>query len=136
MAGETTTPNIGLQIPAFNQANWQVPIDYDLNLLDLIFGGEIQVPALNVVDLTAVNFIVPNVLATIADAFVAETPSGSTPGTAFLCSQIPLIILAVYVNGVFQRPGVSKEYTLSGSSINFNYTVSSGDQVYVVYLKA
>jgi len=39
MASETTTPNIGLQVPSYNQGNWQVPTNYNWNLIDLIFGG-------------------------------------------------------------------------------------------------
>lgn len=35
----TLTPNISLQVPAYQQTNWQVPIIYDLNLLDGILGG-------------------------------------------------------------------------------------------------
>lgn len=57
MAGETTTPNIGLQIPGFDQGNWQVPFNYDLTLIDNIFGvGGPQVPALNVGQLTVAQF--------------------------------------------------------------------------------
>lgn len=57
MAGETETPNIGLQVPAFNQANWQVPTNFNWNLLDQIFGGEITVPALNVTELTVGSIV-------------------------------------------------------------------------------
>lgn len=32
----TTTPNIGLEIPAVNTPNWQVSLDYDLNKLDSV----------------------------------------------------------------------------------------------------
>ncbi len=35
----TLTQNIRLQIPAYNQTNWQVPYNYDLNLLDSILAG-------------------------------------------------------------------------------------------------
>lgn len=58
MAGETTTPNIGLQVPAFNQGNWQVPTNYDWALIDSIFGPDgPQVPALNVAELTVAAFV-------------------------------------------------------------------------------
>ena len=39
VAQVTVTPNIGLQVPYYNQQNWQVPIQYDLNLLDLLISG-------------------------------------------------------------------------------------------------
>jgi hypothetical protein len=48
---QTLTPNIQLQVPNYNQSNWQVPIIYDLNRLDLFLSGNIQLSALN---LTAV----------------------------------------------------------------------------------
>lgn len=38
-AQTTLTPNVQLQVPAYQQTNWQVPIIYDLNLLDGILGG-------------------------------------------------------------------------------------------------
>jgi hypothetical protein len=31
---QTITPNIGLQIPGYNSANWQVPLDFNFNALD------------------------------------------------------------------------------------------------------
>ena len=132
MAGETTTPNIGLQVPAFDQANWQVPTNYNWNLLDQIFGGEIQVPALSVVTLTAVNFTLPSVIATIQSSFTAEIPSGAVPGTVYTCSKIPIVVLGVYLNGVFQRPAA--DYTVSGNQITLLAATSPGDGVFITYL--
>jgi len=43
-AQTTVTPNIGLQVPAFNQPNWQVPLNYDLNRLDLLLSGNLVLP--------------------------------------------------------------------------------------------
>jgi len=58
MPSETTTPNIDLQVPGFDQANWQVPTNFNWNLIDLIFGpGGPQVPALNVAELTVAEFV-------------------------------------------------------------------------------
>jgi len=131
MAGETTTPNIGLQIPAFDQANWQVPTNFNWALLDKIFGGEIQVPALSVITLTAVNFELPSVIATIATAFTVE--SGTfVSGTTYQFSHIPIVMFGVYVNGVWQRPGV--DYTSAGNQITLAYTLLSGDTLYATYL--
>lgn len=132
MSSETTTPNIGLQIPAFNQANWQVPTDYNWNLLDLIFGGEIQVPALSVVDLTAVNFTLPSVISVILSSFTAEAPTTVTTFTVYACSKIPIVMLGVYINGLWQRPNV--DYTVAGNQITLANPVTSGDTVYAVYL--
>jgi len=127
MASETLTPNIGLQVPAYNQPNWQVPIGYDLNLLDLMLGGIIPMPAL-------ANFIITNIGAQIAAMSVTETPAGVVPGNAYTLSYIPTLIIGFYWNQVFQRPGI--DYTIAGMVITMtNSATAAGDNVYVVYLK-
>ena len=131
MAGETTTPNIGLQVPAFNQSNWQVPIDYDLNLLDLIFGGEVQVPGLSVNTLTVANFVITNLVASLAASFVAEKPAGTYPGVLYTTTYIPGVMLGVFYNGLLQRPGV--DYVVSGSQVSTTFTTSSTGEIYVLY---
>jgi len=126
MSAETTTPNIGLQIAAFNEANWQVPTNYNWNLLDLIFGGEIQVPALNVVTLTAGNagnFILP--------PFAAEVPDGVVPGSVYTLSFPPSALLGFYVNGQVQRNGI--DYLVNSNIITLNVPTNPGDKVYAVY---
>lgn len=129
MASETSTPNVGLQIPAFNQSNWQVPTNFNWNLLDLIFGGQVTIPALSVS-----NFIIANIGMQIANSFVTETPTGVIPGNAYTLSFVPSVLFAFYWNGVFQRPGI--DYTLLGAVITMTSSAtSSGDNVYVVYLK-
>lgn len=129
MASETETPNIGLQIPAFNQPNWQVPTNFNWNLLDLIFGGEFTVPALSVT-----NFIIANIGVQIAKSFVAEAPTGVIPGNAYTLSAVPSVVFAFYWNGVFQRPGL--DYTISGAVITFTSSATSaGDSVFVVYMQ-
>jgi hypothetical protein len=129
MASETTTPNIGLQVPAYNQGNWQVPTNYNWNLLDLIFGGSVQVPALNVL-----NFTIGNIGAQLAAAFVAEQPAGVVPGTVYTLNNAPAIVLGVFYNSGLQRPGV--DYTLVGAVITLNFVTQVGDVVYALYFKS
>ena len=126
MPSETTTPNVGLQVPFYGQANWNVPLQYDLNLLDLIFGGEFTVPALNVATLT-----VGNLAALLAAILHVETPAGAVPGNTFTLSYAPNVILGFYWNGVLLRPGT--DYTVVGSVITTTDTVETG-WVYAVYL--
>lgn len=127
MPSETTTPNIGLQVPAFNQSNWQVPLNYDLNLLDLMLGGVIPMPAL-------ANFIITSIGAQIAAVTVQETPTGVVPGNAYTLSFVPSLILGFYWNGVFQRPGI--DYTVAGAVITMtNSATATLDTVFAVYLK-
>jgi len=128
MPSETTTPNIGLQIAAFDQANWQVPTNYNWNLLDLIFGGQVEVPALWVKVLTAGNagdFVLP--------PSIAETPAGTVPGTVYTLSHTPTPaqMLQFTVNGVVQRYGI--DYTLTANIVTLNYSTSSTDKVFAVY---
>jgi hypothetical protein len=128
MASETSTPNIGLQVPAYNQANWQVPTNYNWNLLDLIFGGQVTVPALSVE-----TFAITNIGAQIAASFIAETPSGVVPGNVYVMSQTPTWMIAFFWNGVFQRPVI--DYTLSAATITMTTAAtSSGDTVFALYL--
>ena len=47
VAQVTVTPNIGLQVPYYNQQNWQVPIQYDLNRLDLLLSGNLPLAGVN-----------------------------------------------------------------------------------------
>lgn len=129
MASETSTPNIGLQIPAFNQSNWQVPTDYNWNLLDLIFGGEVTVPAISVE-----TFTITNIGAQIAKSFIAEAPDGVIPGNAYTLTYTPSWFIAFFWNGVFQRPGI--DYTMSGAVITMTTSATTtGDNVYALYLK-
>jgi hypothetical protein len=128
MAGETTTPNIGLQVPAFNQPNWQVPINFDLNQLDLIFGGTVQVPALNVISLT-----VSSVGALLAAGFIPEVPAGAVPGTLYTTTFLPGLFLALFLNGIFQLPGTS--YSIVGQNITMVNATIAGDVLYVLYFK-
>jgi hypothetical protein len=129
MAGETSTPNIGLQIPAFNQPNWQVPTNYNWNLLDQIFGGEVTVPGLSVAD-----FIIANIGLQIANSFIKEVPTGVIPGNVYTLANTPSVLYGFYWNGIFQRPGI--DYTLSGNAITLTSGATvAGDTVYAVYNK-
>lgn len=128
MASETTTPNIGLQIPAFNQANWQTPTNYNWNLLDLIFGGSIVVPALSVVNLTTTN-----VGALLASSYIQEMTTGAVPGTLYTTTYTPGILLGVYLNGILLR--LNYDYTIATNVITLFASTSLGDGVYAQYFR-
>ena len=128
MPSETTTPNIGLQIAAFDQANWQVPTNYNWNRLDLIFGGEITVPALSVGVLTAGNagnFVLP--------PSTAEEPTGAVPGMVYTLSRVPTpaVMLQFTVNGLLLRYGV--DYGVTGNLVTLATPTNLGDNVYAAY---
>ncbi len=131
MGAETTTPNIGLQVPAYDQGNWQVPTNYNWNLLDLIFGGAVTVPALTVTTLTAGNagnFVLPPA--------AAETPSGAVPGTAYVLTYTPSPpqMVQFTVNGLLQRYGV--DFTITNNIVTLAASTSAGDLVYATYFYA
>ena len=65
--------------------------------------------------------------------FFSENPAGSAPTTTYTLSHVPLYVIGVYKNGQFMQPGVGHDYTISGSTITFNYSTTSGDIIYVVY---
>ena len=55
----TLTPNIQLQVPAYNQSNWQVPLNYDLNRLDLLLSSNMALPNLSITgNVTAQKFCI------------------------------------------------------------------------------
>jgi hypothetical protein len=128
MASETATPNIGLQVAGYNQPNWQVPTNFNWNLLDLIFGGEITIPALSVTSLT-----ITNIGATIAAMFMHESPAGAFPGNVYTLSYAPSLLFAFCYNGQVQRPTV--DYTIAGAVITTTFSTSSGDSVYAFYMR-
>jgi len=134
MGTPTVTPNIGLQIPALYQGNWQVPTNYDWQLLDAIFGGEITVPALNVTSLTVADFTITNIGTLIASACVQEEPSGAFPGTVYTLTKAPLVIIGLYYNGLLIRStGPTPDYSYLGNAITLTFSTSAGDTLYAVY---
>lgn len=48
MRAQSTTPNIGLQIPATGSNNWYIPLNFDFSRLDLYLSGNAPIPALSV----------------------------------------------------------------------------------------
>ena len=128
MAAETTTPNIGLQVPAFNQANWQVPNNFNWNLLDLYLSGQLAIPALHVVSLTADNagnFRLP--------PSICEQPVGAIPGTVYTLSRVPTpatMLQFTYNNSVL-RQGI--DYTVLSNIVTLNFSTTPGDTVYASY---
>jgi hypothetical protein len=82
---------------------------------------------------TAATWQVLNVAGLVSSVFVAETPAGTAPTTTYTLSHTPVVIIAVYVNGVMQRPTV--DYTVSGATVTLvNATTNSTDTVSAVYL--
>ena len=73
---QTVTPNVSFQIPAYQQTNWQVPFDYNFNLLDQILGGNLTLPtgtATPLIDMYS-NWLTANTGAVSITNFVGGFP--------------------------------------------------------------
>jgi hypothetical protein len=135
MGAPTVTPNIGLQIPAFGQANWQVPTNYNWNLLDKICGGAVQIPALSVVDLTVTNLVAANIVSLITNLAQVEplTPSTGSPTAVWTLAGSVNAFIALFVNGQYQAP---TSYFQAGSTITFKQPLvwTSPANVWAIFL--
>jgi hypothetical protein len=105
MPGETSTPNIGLQVAAFDQSNWQVPTNFNWNLLDLLLSGVDPLPALLISgDLTvggaiigSIPGIIPTGLVTVP--FVVTPTFNANLGLEFKITLTGNVTGAAFVNG-------------------------------------
>lgn len=68
----TLTPNVQLQIPAYQQTNWQVPLNFDLTLMDTALGGTPTLPPASLTPTISVapNWITANTASTIITNFI------------------------------------------------------------------
>jgi archaellum component FlaF (FlaF/FlaG flagellin family) len=69
---------------------------------------------------------------------VREIPSGSSNGsnTHFELLNTPIIDKeTIYVNGLLMNPGSENDYTISGSTITFNFAPTESDTIFVTYYK-
>jgi hypothetical protein len=70
---------------------------------------------------------------------ITETPTGSINGvnaTFILSSNVKTNSLILLVNGIFQRSGVSFEYTLSGKTITFNAgSIPTSGEIFAWYVR-
>ena len=72
---QTTTPNLGMTVPATGQTNWQVPMDANLNILDTALGGIANLPTGTTPTITAApNWQTANVAPTAITNFIGGFP--------------------------------------------------------------
>lgn len=80
LSAQTTTPNVGLQIPNYGQNNWYIPVNYNWNKLDQLLGGTLAVPNFAITGTLTVDSVVANHYNGV-DGGSFPTISGSpTPG--------------------------------------------------------
>lgn len=63
------------------------------------------------------------------------TGNGSSSGFGLSATPINSNGVAVFVDGILQRPGASFDYTISGSTITFNTAPANGQEIGVFYFK-
>lgn len=73
---QTTTPNLGMTVPATGQINWQIPMDANLNILDTALGGIASLPAGTATPAitAAPNWLTANVSSTAISNFTGGFP--------------------------------------------------------------
>jgi len=75
----------------------------------------------------------------VSEYIVNETPIGDVDGmnTDFALVNTPEAgTLQVYLNGMLQDPGMTNDYTISGSTVTFNSAPLTGDKVRAGYIKS
>lgn len=77
-SAQTITPNVSFQLPAYQQTNWQVPINYNFNVLDVLIGGYRNLPTGKTPTIgtnpTSTNWVTANTMATTITNFVGGFP--------------------------------------------------------------
>lgn len=87
-AQTVTTPNIGLQIPAAGSTNWNLPLNYNFNLLDQILGGTIQVPGLGLALKPVFQEGSPIISCTVNNQGQQSFDISSLPFTGYICNSL------------------------------------------------
>lgn len=137
----TETPNVGLQVPDYNTRNWQVAMNYNLNLIDQLLSGQQTLTGLGLIE--ALRFAASH--SDVADTSVSRLSAGvlgignGTPGDAsaelhagaFVGSAAQLTqTLSVLLNGTSVGRVASLNFqggmqaSLVGSQINVQPTLA------------
>ncbi len=116
----TPTPNIGLQIPANGSNNWNVPLNFNFNLLDQLLGGTAYIPALKITNnLTVGGTVTAGGFVGAGGTGFALTPGAtqysasffSASGTASTVSGILLNGISVFSPSTPPRAAISSDIT-------------------------
>lgn len=83
------TPNIGLRVPLYNTQNWNVPLNYNFNLLDQLLSGKSPLPALSVTGTMNIPAPTLNNVTGLTQCLHVNS-SGTVSGTGSDCDNISL----------------------------------------------
>ncbi len=90
LSAQTSTPNIGLQIPPTGSNNWYIPLNYNFNKLDQFLSGNLPLPALTVTGpFSAPQFVISGSQITTGLGYTPLNPANNldevaSPSTALL----------------------------------------------------
>lgn len=82
----TQTPNVGLEIPANGSNNWNVPLNYNFNLIDALLGGTQQNPGVGLSLKPLFGTGAPAVACTTANQGQQYFDTSVTPFNAYICN--------------------------------------------------
>jgi hypothetical protein len=82
----TTTPNIGLEIPLGGTPNWNIPLNYNFNLLDQLIGGTQQNPGVGLSLKPLFGTGAPAVPCTVNNQGQQYFDTSTSPFTGYVCN--------------------------------------------------
>lgn len=80
------TPNVGLQIPAAGSTNWNLPLNFNFNLLDQLLGGTLQSPGLGLQLRPIFGTGAPTAPCTASNQGQDYLDISTTPWTQYTCN--------------------------------------------------
>ena len=83
-----TTPNVGLEVPSSGSTNWNLPLNFNFNLLDQILGGTIQVPGLGLQLKPLFGIGIPSTACTVNNEAQSYYDTTNTPFVEYSCHNL------------------------------------------------
>jgi hypothetical protein len=81
-----STPNVGLEIPAGGSQNWNVPLNFNFNLIDQILGGSVQVPGLGLQLKPIFGVGSPTVICSATNQGQSYYDTSASPFNTYVCN--------------------------------------------------
>jgi hypothetical protein len=130
---QTVTPNAALQLPAYQQQNWQVPLLFDMARIDNIFGGTVPIPSITL------SGAITNANQAVTKAYVDATAvgflsaSGATMTGPLVLAADPTAPLQAatkqYVDNAVASGGGTGSLTATAINTALGYTAQSAANV-------
>lgn len=82
-----TTPNVGLQLPPAGSTNWNLPLNYNFNLLDQLFGG-LKTAGLKLAYQPILSTGTPSATCNANNKGQVDYDTTTTPWTEYVCDGV------------------------------------------------